>query len=166
METESLTQRQIEFLNLFAHGEKTMRAIADDMRLSVREVNGWRREPAFAEALEDVHQWLAFQRESDARMGAAEHMRRSRSFVLRRTFLNERERKQGNFLCVYARQLDKSLFKKALDARSGRFDATRVSPVHPKWSREQVHALIERMDRLRNRDLDPGEDARRRDAGD
>ena len=117
----------------------------EDHDMQWREFKAWREERAFAEALDEVFDWLAFVRETDVRVGATEALRKQRMNVSNRDFyLTARQRHVGDGMWNKVRQLD-SKFPRRWGAVGTKRE---ISPVHPDHLHE-AHLIVRRMEELR-----------------
>jgi hypothetical protein len=146
----SLSDKQIKFLDELGAGPKGLRELMDDHEMSWRDFRAWEADPAFAAALEEVFDWLAFARETDVRVGATEALRRQRQFVRGHDqHLSAQHRRVGNDLWNKARQVDRRFPRQF--GRPG--TAREISPVHPDHLHE-AHEIVQRMEALRRAALE------------
>ena len=149
MFAESLSERQVKFLDELGRGPRGVRELMEDHALGWREFKKWEEEPAFTEALEKVFAWLEFVCETDVRIGAVEALRRQRLLSEGKDFnLNPRQREAGERLWKKARELDKS-FPRTYRQPGKRGE---TSPIHPKYLHE-AKEVVQRMEELRREAL-------------
>ena len=146
---KALSKLQVRFLDAVARGQKDVAAILSDMGLTYRHVNRWRQTPRFEAALAEVNRWLAFQRETDARIVAAAATGRARRRLADPRALRGHERGEVREVMQFAARSDRGL--PAGVATAARLGKPAPCAIHPRFSPAEAKALVERMEALRRK---------------